>query len=804
MLRNDLRAALRHAVRRPILAVAVAATLAMAIGAATTAAGIASSVLWRPLPFADARALVFVWEEVGSDGDVQPARVTGLRYAAWRETSAGTFSALAIFGAAGFTLDTPAGAVSVRGVRASAGYFDTLGVPAALGRTFAADDELPGNERVVVLSHAFWRERFGGAADAVGRTLVLSGRPFTVIGVMPPLVFPGWPVNPATVTLDEEARQFWVPIARTPELDQSSRAHVFGVVARLAPGVTAAQARDRLRAATDRSAADAHGVHLTPLREQFVRDARTSLVTLAAAALAILLIACANLASLYVTSFEARRAEFAIRAALGAGARGLVRQVALEALLLSLTGGLLGLAIARVALAAIPSLLPVTVPFLTTPGLDASVTGFGVALAVLAASTMTAWPIRRLLAMAPAPRGVPEKARGAVYRVLVVSQISVAVALAAVAGLLSQSLQAVRGQHPGFEVRSVLVADVGLPPPVPLDPDRLAAAEQVLLAEVARAPGVRAVAVAYDHPLEANWSESPTIVGDTSAPESRRSAELRIVSPGYFEALEVEILEGRGFTAMDDFAAPGVVVVNEAFARELGGRAVGRRLRTGTPRYLFEAAPAEFAIVGVARNERFRGLEAPEQPAFYLSTRQFPQTEVSILVRTAGDALAAASAIQFAVRSADRAITFDRATSLERILSEQLGARRMTTGVISGFAGAALVLAALGLYGLLTVLVAGRTREIGVRIALGASPRLVARGVLRESLQNTIAGVAIGVTLAVAAGRLVQSLLVGVSSADPQTLGIVAATLAGVAVLAALGPALRASRVDPIEALRAE
>jgi predicted permease len=710
-----------------------------------------------------------------------------------------------LFGAAGFTIDTPAGTVSVRGVRTSAGYFDTLGISAVLGRTFTPDDEVPGRERVVVLSHAFWQERFGGRADVLGEALVLSGRPFTVIGVMPPAVYPGWPVNPATVTIDPDARQFWVPIARTPQLDQSSRAHVFGVVARLASGVTASQARDMLNRATDRSAPDAHGAHVAPLREQFVHDARTPLLALAGAALAILLIACANLASLYVTSFEARRQEFAIRAALGASAGRLVRQVSLEALLLSLVGGLLGIAAARIALGALPALLPATVPFVTTPGLDLRVSAFAIALAVVAGTIMTAWPIHRLVASAPAPRGLPEKARGAVYRLLVVSQISVAVALVAVAGLLSQSLQSVRGQDPGFDIGNVFVANIGLPSPVPLDPRRIAVAEQELLAAVARVPGVRAIATAYDHPLEANWSETPTIVGDVAAPESRRQAELRIVSPGYFEALGVDILEGRTLTVDDDFDAPGAVVVNEAFARDLGGRAVGRRLRTGTPQFLYgDAAPGDFVIVGVARNERFRGLEEPAQPAFYLSTRQFPQTDVSMLARTSGDPLGAAAAIRSAVRGTDRAITFNRATTMERILAEQLVARRMTTSVIGGLAGAALALAALGLYGLLAVLVAGRTREIGVRLALGASPHLVARGVVRESLLNTIAGVAIGGILAVVAGRFVQSLLVGVSPADPWTLGTVAATLLGVSILAALAPAMRAARIDPVEALRAE
>ena len=471
----------------------------------------------------------------------------------------------------------------------------------------------------------------------------------------------------------------------------------------------------------------------------------------------------------------------------------------------ALAGGLAGLALARLALAAIPSQLPPTVPFLTTPHVDLSAAAVAVVLAIVAALVITVWPIRKLVILAPAPRGIPERPRGTIYRVLVISQVSVAVALIAAAGLLSRSLQSVRSEDPGFDIENVLVAEMGLPTPSLLDGRRVAAAEQEMLSAVAAVPGVRAVAAAYDHPLEANWSEAPAVSGESTADESRRQAELRIVSPGYFDALGVDVLEGRTLVDEDGLGRPGATVVNEAFAQELGGRVIGRRLRSGTPQFLYgQVAPADFEIVGVVRNERFRGLEAPAQPAFYLSTRQFPQTSFALLVRTDGDPLARAADIRAAIGAADRAITFTQPTTLNRILGDQLAARRVTTSVIGSFAGAALLLAALGLYGLLAILVATRTREIGVRLALGAPPRLVARGVLRESLQNAAAGVAIGCALALLAGRLIQGLLVGVSPSDPFTLGIVGATLMAVSGVAAIAPAIRAARVDPIHALRAE
>jgi putative ABC transport system permease protein len=803
-VRNDLRWTLRYARRHPAFAVAVTATLSVSIAAATTAFALATAVLWRPLPFRDAARLVFVWEENDRDGQHDRTRVTGARHAAWRHASNG-LEAIALFGAVGFTVESADGAMSIRGVRVSANYFETLGIGPLVGRTFGADDEQPGGNRVVILSHTLWRERFGGRRDVVGQTLRLSSQPHTIVGVMPPAVFPAWPVNPATVTLDPDARQFWVPIARSPALDASARAHVYGVVARLAPGVSEREATERLNRTSDAAAADPHRARLEPLREQFVAGARTPLLALAAAALAVLLIACTNLAALYVSAYESRRIELAVRAAIGAGVGQLVRQLALEAGLFASAGAIGGVAIARVAIVGIPRWLPPAIPLLTPPAIDVPVAAFAIVLAVVASAMLTGWPIVRLMAAAPSPRGATAAPRPTVYRVLVISQVAITVALVAAAGLLGQSLQTVRHRDAGFAVDDVLVADVGLPATTTPNPAAIALAERTLIDAIAARPRVRAVATAYDHPLEANWSESLTLVGDGASPEQRRPVELRIVSPGYIEALDVQLLDGRAFTDRDTLQAPGVALVNEAFARDVGGRVLGRRLLSAPPRFTYgAAAAAEFEIVGVVGNERFHGLEQPSLAAYYLSTRQFPQTAFSLLVRTDGQPLDTIVDIRAAVRSASGAITFTHATSLERMLGDQLGERRVTTGVIGGFAVAALVLAALGMYGLLAVLVGGRTREIGVRLAIGAPPGLVARQVVRESLGNAVAGVAIGSVLALATGSLLQGLLVGVSSRDPATLAGVAALLIAVAAAAAFLPARRAARIDPVIALRAE
>ena len=791
--------------RRPVLAVTIGATLAVAIAVATTAFGLATAVLWRPLPFRDAQRLVFVWEESRRDGQPYASRVTSARYAAWRDDTANGLAAMSLFGATGFTVDTTAGATSVRGVRVSANYFDTLGIQPLLGRAFAADEDQPGRHRVVILSYPLWRERFGGRRDAVGETLRLSGQPYTIVGVMPPEAFPAWPVNPAIVTLDPDARQLWVPIPRTPELDRSARAHVFGVVARLAPGVSQSEAAARLNRSTNANAPDPHGARVENMREQFVTGARPPLLALAGAALAVLLIACTNLAALYMSAFESRRAEFAVRAAIGADVVRLVRQLALEACILATAGAIGGLVLARMALAIIPNLLPSSVPFLTRPAVNLPVAAFAIGLAVVASIILTAWPIRRLITCAPSPRGTMPAPRTLVYRGLVMCQVALTVALVVVAALLGQSLRTVRGQDTGFAVDHVFVADVGLTTMSSPDPAGLADTERRLLAAVAARPGVRAVAASYDHPLEANWSESLAIVGDSISDEQRQQVELRIVSPGYFETMDVELLEGRTVTERDTLAASGVVVVNEAFARTLGGRVLGRRVRSAPPRGTYgTAAAAEFEIVGVVGNERFRGIESPAAPAYYLSTRQFPQPSVSLLVRTFAEPLGVAADVRSAVREADRTATFSHATTLDQILAEQLAQRRVTTDVIGGFATAALALAALGIYGLLGMLVGSRTRELGVRLAIGASPASLARGVITDGLKSAVGGVAIGCVLALAAGTLARTLLVGVSGRDPVTLALVSTSLLLVALAAAAIPAIRAARVDPIEALRAD
>jgi len=802
-VRDDFRASLRQGRRRPVATLGVIGTLAMAVAAVTTTFGLATAVLWRPLPFPGADRLVFVWE---SDADqTDPFRVTSGRFAEWqRETRA--FSSMSLFGAAGFSLDGPDGGRPVRGVRVSASFFDTLGLRPMIGRALQAADEVPGQHRVVVLSEWTWRNRFGGAPAVIGRTVRLSGESYEVVGVMPETVTPGWPTNPARVAVDRELREFWVPIPRTPELDANSRAHVFGVLGRLRDDVSRAQADAELQALRSATSADIHGGVSTSFRDQFVRDVRAPLLVLFAAALAVLLVACANLAALQVSLFEQRRSELAMRLALGAGRVRLAGLLAMDAGILSLLGGALGIWLSRVALAWIPGQLPASMPFVTPPRLDGPAVLFACGVAALVTLGLSIWPMARLLGVSPSPRGTALPSRTHAYRWLVAAQVAAGVALAVPASLLGQSLSSLRAHEPGFVVDGVLVADVSPRADESALLGRVAGFERTLRESLGALPGVRGVAMAYDHPLEANWTQIVTLQGELGTRAGAElQAQLRIVSPSYFETLGVAIVDGRSFEEREGTDAPGVVLVNEAFAAAHGDRLIGRRLGTSAAAYAWGArVPADYQIVGVVENERFQGLDLPSAPAVYLSTRQFPLADATLLVRADADQGGVAGQLRQAIRRAEPDATVGQVRALDDILAEQLASRRVTADVVGGFAVAAVALAVLGLYGLMAVTVAGRVREVGVRLALGASPGQVARVVIVESLGYAAVGVGAGVILALGVGRLVEHLLVDVSASDPGTLAAVALVLLVAAVAAAVVPALRAARIDPVIALRSD
>ncbi|HEX5475521.1 MAG TPA: ABC transporter permease [Vicinamibacterales bacterium] len=799
---GDVRWGVRMAVRRPGWTATAVLTIAGAVATLTTAQGVASAVLWRPLPFANASRLVLVWEGAPGPGASPEAfRVTGARFADWRDDTH-AFASLALFGAAAFPLETDDGVQNVRGARVSGAYFQTLGIGPVLGRVLLPEDERPGAERVVVLSYEFWQSAFGGRRDVIGRLIRLGGEPSRIVGVMPRAVYPAWPVNPAVVTIDADARQLWVPLANPSTIELNGRAHVFGVVGRLRGSTTMAQAQAELDARAG-SGIDRHGARVRPLRNEIVGAVRLPLLVLLVSSIAVLLVAGANLAALEVAQFDARRDEFATRMALGAGAARLARQIAVETGMLAAAGAVVGIPVAGAALARLPGWLPAAFPMMTTPALHGGTLAAGAGAAALLAVSVAAWPVWRLW-RGGTVRPVTARARATASRVLIAAQVSVTTALVVAAALLVTSLTHVRAQQAGFTMARVLVASVSLPEDRYRDPSSTASVDAGLVEAVAARADVAGAAFAYDTPLTANWIEWVTIVGAPADPSDRhRQAQLRIVSPGYFRVLQVRVLDGRTFTTSEGLGAQGVAVVNAAFERA-NGASIGRRLRIGAARATWgAAAPDSFVVIGEVADERFRGLDQPSQPAVYVSTRQFPLLDgMLIAVARQGEPDALAPEVRAAVRRVEARATFDHARPLAGILADQLAPRRITARVVTAFSAGALALALLGVYGLLRLLVVERRREIGIRIALGAPPGRVARGILVEACAIAGGGVAAGLVIAVAAGRALDAWLFGVSSANPALLTSVAAALLAASVAAALPPARRAARTDPVAAMR--
>ena len=792
-LRLAATTALRQWRARPVVTGATLATLALTVAMAVVTYGVARSVLWRPLPFSDAHRLVFLWER---EADAQAAfRITGARFAEWRRTT-GLFDDLALFGAAGAALDTPEGRQPIRGVRVTASFFQTLGVSALHGRTFVTEDAQPGRPGVLVLSHAAWQQRFGGRTDIIGRDLRLGGEPFTVVGVLPDVALPGWPSNPAVVSLRADQREYFVPLEETPQLAANARSHVFGAVARLAPGVTPAMVQDRL-AAGGSGDGDPHAGAATPLREQFVADARTPLVVLLAAALAVLLVATVNLAALRVAQHELRRDDLAVRAALGASQGRLATDQVVEALLITLVGGGLGVGIAAGGLRSAPAILPSAVPLVTSTRLDAATLITALAGLAVVGLTLAAGPVAHM--WRPRPRG----ARHRVYRGLVAAQVAASVALAVPAALLGRTLRVIDHVDAGFALDDVVAVDVGLEGADARDLARVAALDTGLHEAFVARRGIAGVALAYDHPLEANWVDAVTVVGDDTRPGRDAGSQLRIVSPAYFPAMDVAVLDGRAFAEEDDLTRPGVALVNQAFAATMSGRVLGRTLHSQSARFSWgQAVPETFTIVGVVEDERFHGMDQPSAPAVYLSTRQFPQASASLLVRLVPDAPPALADLRLIVRGAAPDATVGPLRHLADVRDEQLSMRMVTSGLVGLFAGLVVLLAAIGLYGLMSVVVTARTADIGVRMAIGASRARVAGAVAGEGLACAAAGLLLGLVAASGTGAAIRSLLVGASGTEAWIAAAVGAALLGVSAAAVAAPAVRATRIDPVRVLR--
>jgi predicted permease len=809
-LRQDARLAWRSVRRTPGFTLVVLLTLALGIGANTAVFSVVRRVLLDRLPYHEPQRLVALYGTTRGEPDARGRlALTDVVELAARPTLAGA----APFGIhAGYTHVGADAAESWQGTSVGPTFFALLGTPPLLGRTIGERDAEAGAEPVVVLSHGLWQRAFGGDPAVVGRTVRLTDEPHTVIGVMPPDF-----VSP---TFESE---LWVPlaVARMLQYPSAPSARAYGAVARLAPGATLAQLRADLAALAAASAErrpagdDAGPANPVPLRDAMVGQVRPALLVVMGAASLVLVLACVNVAGLHLSRATARQRELAVRAALGAGRGRLVRQLLTESLLLGLAGGALGVAVAYwgrdlLLLAAGARLLPTggDVP------IDALVLAFallaslacGVVAGLVPALAGTRFDLQRSLK--PSGRGAAgSRGIARTGRVLVAAQVALAVGLLIGAGLLGRTLVALERTGSGYSTdASLLTLRVNLGRDWWNRPRQELASFWTSLGErIAAQRGVRSVGYIGVSPWNGGISVPFVVEGRPPSPGGGAEYAYALVSEGYLETLGIPVRRGRAFAAADRDGAPHVALVSESLARRLwpGRSPIGARVRQDWSGTSDQDAPPWSTVVGVVGDVRESALAEPV-PTVYLPARQWRAPGVELVVRTDGDAMALVAPIRRELRALDPSLPLIHPRTMRTVAREGLVTQRLPMLFTTAFALLALLLAALGVYGVTSYAVTSRTREFGIRSALGARRASVLGLVLRQGLATALAGVAAGLLLAAAAARVLTSLLVGVTPHDPWTFVAAPLGLLVVCALASLLPARRATRVPPQEALRAD
>ena len=798
----DLRYSSRLLRRVPVFTSVCVLTIALGIGATTAVFSVVYPVLIQPLPYPDPDQLMLVWEREADGSRMNTSFATYTDLTAGATTLAGT----AAIGSWQPIISEGGEPERLTGDRVSSAYFDVLGVRPALGGGFRREHDTPGENRVIILSHGLWRRRFGGDSGIVGRSVALNDIPHEVVGVMPAsfenVISPDaqlWRV------LGYEASQPWA--CRTCR-------HI-RMIARVRDGVAPATARNEINARSSALVAQypgdypAAGIHLVPVQEEVTRASRPTLLVLAAAVGLLLLLATANVATLQLTRAMRREHELAIRAALGAGRARLTQQLLTEGILLALLGGAGGVLVARLGLPALLAQLPDRLPRLDAVRLDLT------ALAVAAGLTLV---LAVAIGLAPAWQGrlpiagalrdgvrLTSSRRRVARSALVATEVALALVLLAGAGLLASSLSRLMERSPGFDPKGVLALEVQASGAAYETDAAVYQNHERMLTAVAALPGVAEVGIASQLPLGGSLDMYGVAAQDRplANPALAPSADRYVVSSGFMRAMGIPLLRGRGFTRADeDTAATKVVIVSAALAERIWGTEdpIGRRVQSGGP----EAPWRE--VVGVAGNVRHSSLDSDLTQQVYVPERQWPwsDAQVTLVVRTAGDAAAIARSVREAVRAVDPTQPITRQATMERIIATTTAHRRLALVLFAAFSLTALVMAAAGIYGVLAGSVIERTREIGLRAALGATPARILALVLGQGARLVVVGLVGGLAGAVVLGRVLRGLLFGVAPGDPRTLGLVTVVLAVVALLACLVPVVRALRVDPVTALRAE
>ncbi|MGD9904338.1 MAG: ABC transporter permease [Vicinamibacterales bacterium] len=807
---EDTRDALRTCRRNRGYAAAVVAVSALGVGAATAAFSLADHVLVRPLPFTAPDRLVKLWQDQSHRGYSRMELSPG-NYDDWRRQSR-SFAAMAAFSTTSANALTQAGPLRLDVTLATTSLWETLDARAALGRTFVTADETAGGPPPVVLGDGLWRSVFGGRLDVLGETLTLNGTPHVVVGVMPR----GFEFPSRTTTL-------WMPLRFTPA-DLEDRGNVFlQAIGRLAPGVTLAQADAELDAIADGLATafpeanDRTGATVIALRDEVTRQTRLMLLALAGASMAVVLIACANLASLLLARGVQRQRELAVRMAMGARPRRIARQVLTESLWLSAGGGLVGVGLAVLAVPRVAALVPTSLPIAAAPTADLRM------LAVAAAATLATglgFGVAPAWRLARGPRSADLRQGGRVFggasaermrAAFVVAEVAAAVVLLVTVGLFVRALWQVQEVDPGFDPRGVVSARTTLPLPKYAAVARREQFYREVLDEVRAVPGVSNAAFISFLPMVMRGGIWPVVIPGVTVPEDARHASLRYTTPDYFATMRIPLLGGRTLAPTDSGESTPVAVVSRSFADRYwpGENPIGRQFTMGTSAN-DRGAIGDRTIVGVVGDVRVRGLERESEPQVYLPSSQVPDDAIvfyapkDLVVRTAGDAASVLAAVRRAVTRADPEQPISDARLLTDVVARETASRTAQVQALGSFALVAVVLASLGIHGLLAFVVASRTQEIGVRMAFGARPAAVMALVLGRTALLAGIGVAVGLAVAFAVSRSVQALLAGVDPADAPTFAAAAALAFVVALVASVVPARHAMRIDPLAAIRAE
>ena len=807
---QDLRYGARMLRKQPGFTLVAVLSLALGIGANTAIFSIVNAVLLRPLPYPHPEQLMQLSQSLpGIDNDAAGEP----KFLFWQEHNR-SFAALAIEQAIGSGVNLAGGSEPeyVSGVKVSKDFFDVLGVQPAIGRGFTAEEDRPGGDRVAILSNGLWRRRFGADAGLVGKTVSINSENFVVVGILPQ----GFQYQSGFQSL--RSADVFVPLRPSPGGDPDPNYRVIG---RLRAGVARQQAQadmqqvaEAFRAAYPQQMQEGEGVAVAPLHEKLTTGARPLLLILLGAVGFVLLIACANVANLQLVRAASRQKEMAIRVALGANWRRLMKQLLSEGMLLALAGGAAGLLLASWGIDGLAALIPERLlPRFNDLALDWRVLGFTLVVAVVTGVVFSLAPAIQAARVEVSPalkeggKGVAGVGRGRLRRILVVAEVALSLMLLVSAALLIRTFVNLRRVAPGFETRHVLTFQVSPTGAAYNSTAKVGDFYRRALERLDGMPGVEAAAVTSNLPLSAQFRMPFGIAGQPDHPES---VQFRLITPEYFRVMQIPLQQGREFADNDAQGAGNVAIVNEAFARKYlaDASAIGQTLMIGRgPRALAHQ------IIGVVGDVKQFALASDAPPMMFIPAAQAPDgltlmmrrfLSCQFVLRTSGDPGTIAADVKQAMADIDPALPVSNVRAMEQIVSQSIAAERFNMALMGLFAGLGLALASVGLYGVMSYSVTQRTHEIGIRMALGARRGDVLAMVIRQGLGLALAGVAIGLVGAFALTRLLSTLLYGVSATDPLTFIVVPLVLLGVALGACFVPARRATRVDPMVALRYE